>query len=106
MIESKWVIVSSKLPFQYDKRKNEIQPVNEELESVLKHIKTNQKMLWFGAISSDVPEKVLNDYINKNNENFRFHPIFIPSALYSQYDDGFCNKVLWPLLHYESQYVK
>jgi trehalose 6-phosphate synthase/phosphatase len=37
--------------------------------------------------------------------DFIFEPLFVEAELYQSYYNGFCNDVLWPLLHYEMHHA-
>jgi trehalose 6-phosphate synthase/phosphatase len=58
--------------------------------------------LWMGV--ADFPREDWEEAVASNaaGEEFNIIPLFIDKELYSDYYNGFCNSVLWPLFHYFS----
>ena len=101
---SRWIIVSNRLPFSYDKANNGLKTSSGGLVTAIRGIKTKKEVLWIGSIPNNVPKKLVRQYRDKDNIKFSFPDL--DSELYDNYYNGFCNDVLWPILHYESDSVK
>ncbi|MBC75064.1 MAG: hypothetical protein CME64_03535 [Halobacteriovoraceae bacterium] len=101
---SRWIIVSNRLPFSYDKATNGLKTSSGGLVTAIRGIKTKKEVLWIGSIPNNVPKKLVRQYRDKDNIKFSFPDL--DNELYDNYYNGFCNDVLWPILHYESDSVK
>lgn len=70
------------------------------LNSFVQHFKgeMQKEVIWFGWPGISVaPEHTIN--IRKSLSSLNCEPIFLPDSLKEAYYDGFCNGILWPLLH-------
>jgi trehalose 6-phosphate synthase/phosphatase len=74
-------------------------PGSGGLVSALGDVKSDMESVWVGT-APGVTEK------DKVKFPPGLLPIFVSPDLYRKYYDGFSNDVLWPLFHYESQFVK
>uniref|UniRef100_A0A6P6Y5V3 Alpha,alpha-trehalose-phosphate synthase [UDP-forming]-like n=1 Tax=Dermatophagoides pteronyssinus TaxID=6956 RepID=A0A6P6Y5V3_DERPT len=68
------------------------------LVSALKAIK-NIDYVWVGWPGCAVPEIMLNSFI-KDCADANCCPVFMSKELIDGFYDGYCNKVIWPILHY------
>ncbi|MCO4753247.1 MAG: bifunctional alpha,alpha-trehalose-phosphate synthase (UDP-forming)/trehalose-phosphatase [Bacteriovoracaceae bacterium] len=101
---SRWIIVSNRLPFSYDEENKKLKPSSGGLVTAIRGIKTKEEVLWVGSIPNNVPKKLVRQYKDQDNISFSFPDL--DKELYDNYYNGFCNDVLWPILHYESESVK
>lgn len=105
MRSDRWLIVSNRLPLRYDRDERQIVKSSGGLVTALEGVKTNTQMLWLGAFSAgEHAQKVWKKHANKNQQK-QFKPIFIDAETYDAFYDEICNRVFWPLFHYESQFV-
>lgn len=100
----RWIIVSNRLPFSYDEEKRKLKPSSGGLVTAIRGIKTKEEVLWIGSLPSNVPKKLARDYKDADNIKYSFPEL--DKELYENYYNGFCNDVLWPILHYETDSVK
>lgn len=100
---SSWIVVSNRLPFSYDETKKTLTPSSGGLVTAIRGIKTNNQITWVGSLPNNIPRKLV-----KNSKEQSFHYSFpeIEEKLYESYYNDFCNNVLWPILHYESELVR
>ena len=101
---SRWIIVSNRLPFSYDEKKQKLSPSSGGLVTAIRGIKTKEEVLWVGSLPSDVPKSLVENYQDKDKIHFSYPDL--EKELYESYYNGFCNDVLWPILHYETDSVK
>lgn len=101
---SRWIIVSNRLPFSFDKKNQKLAPSSGGLVTAIRGIKTKEEVLWIGSLPNTVPKNLVQNY--KDADNIRYSFPDIDEELYSDYYNGFCNDVLWPILHYETDSVK
>ncbi len=62
----------------------------------------HQKIIWIGH--SEFSKEEL-DKMSSSEIDFDVHPVSIPEKIRSQYYEGFCNDLLWPLFHYFPMYT-
>ncbi|MBT6326417.1 MAG: bifunctional alpha,alpha-trehalose-phosphate synthase (UDP-forming)/trehalose-phosphatase [Bdellovibrionales bacterium] len=107
MRKKKCYIISNRLPFSYDKYTDKLIAGSGGLVTALGGVDINYDLVWAGSVS-DSHSKSKIEKLNKlqKKEKFKYLPINIPEKLYSSYYNSFCNDVLWPLLHYQSDLVK
>ncbi|GAB2772465.1 bifunctional alpha,alpha-trehalose-phosphate synthase (UDP-forming)/trehalose-phosphatase [Rhabdobacter roseus] len=107
-LEGRLIIVAYRLPFKIVQENDHIQLIQNSgglVSAVLSlaqsqqnaHFQFADKIQWVGY-TENTPEELEGQ--NIENENFRAHPVFIPSELNEHYYEGFCNDLLWPLCHY------
>jgi trehalose 6-phosphate synthase/phosphatase len=100
---SRWVIVSNRLPFSYDRENKILKESSGGLVTAIRGIKSDVEKIWVGLIENEVPKKLLTE---KQTKGISYSFLQTSTELYDQYYNGFCNDVLWPMLHYESEIVK
>lgn len=113
---SRWITVANRLPFSLSADKRRITPSSGGLVSALSGVKTKGERIWLGCAPDhlnqhDWRHDWRHDGPNirsglKSNSNWTYQPVFPSKTLYDSYYNGFCNDVLWPLLHYQSELVK
>jgi trehalose 6-phosphate synthase/phosphatase len=99
----RWIIVSNRLPFSYDQKKNKLTPSSGGLVTAIRGIKTKNPVTWVGSVPDNIPRNLIT---RQKDKGISYSFPDIPADLYDTYYNGFCNDVLWPLLHYESELVK
>lgn len=102
----KLIIVSNRLPVSIVRRKGRIrfQPSIGGLATGLSSLYKRKDCVWVGWSGS--ASEGLN--VNEVKEKFlseRCHPVFLTQHEIENYYHGFCNKTIWPLFHYFTQYV-
>jgi trehalose 6-phosphate synthase/phosphatase len=103
---SKWIIVSNRLPFSYDVEKNTLRPSSGGLVTALRGVKSKQKMLWVGLLPEAQSKHLPKKNLKQSGTSMEYSVINMNKDLYDRYYNDFCNDVLWPILHYESELVK
>lgn len=106
MESQKWIVVSNRLPFSYDSNKNKLVSSSGGLVTALKGIKSKSPIQWIGAIQNNIPPSVVSQIKDINEFQMRYTPIEVNEDLYNSYYNDFCNDVLWPLFHYETEMLK
>jgi len=103
------LIVSNRLPISIEKTENKLDFKRSVggLATGLSSFYESYESLWIGW-----PGITLEDIEGKENEvNARlksksFYPVYITQQDTENYYEGFCNKTVWPLFHYFTQYAK
>lgn len=105
MTKAKQIFVSNRLPFTVDAESGRIQRGSGGLVSALLGVDLNEPFWWLGFETNPKNVQLLSEQAESISPNLRLRPVLLNSALYDSYYDGFCNDVLWPLFHYESQHT-
>jgi trehalose 6-phosphate synthase/phosphatase len=101
---SRWIVVSNRLPFSYDKKKKTIVQSSGGLVTAIKGIKTKNEVVWLGTADEELKKLNIN---NLSKEKMtKYVPIYLSKELYNSYYNDFSNDVLWPALHYEMDRVR
>lgn len=98
------VIVSNRLPIHYDTTKKKYVISTGGLVSSLLGVTWQEPVMWLGVTADDCNADELSAAL-KTNSDIKIVPIIVPQKLYDPYYNRFCNGVLWPLLHYETDSV-
>src|SRR5690606_17401164 len=102
---SNWLMVSNRLPFTFDLQSKKMRPSSGGLVTAIRGIKTKQQqMTWVGSVTDDLPDELMNEVRKRQDQGMDYLPVTVASELYESYYNGFCNDVLWPLFHYETEY--
>lgn len=96
-MQNKLILVSNRLPVQFDSETKTFRPSSGGLVQALSGVKLEGGRLWMGAIGEDEDPASYGEGL---------HPVPIEAELYDQYYSGMSNDVLWPLFHYELDYVR
>lgn len=99
---TRWIIASNRLPFSYDEKSKKLNQSSGGLVTALKGIKTKHEFHWVGTVDEKIPKKLIENYPDKKTYSYPT----ISKDLYDSYYNNFCNDVLWPLCHYESELVR
>ena len=100
---SNWYLISNRLPFTYNEETGKISQSSGGLVTALNGIKGVKNLHWIGVIDEAFPKQELSKINAKSS--IQFDGPRIDSESYDNYYNGFCNDVLWPLLHYETERV-
>ncbi len=101
---SRWIIVSNRLPFSYDEEHQKLTESSGGLVTAIKGIQTSNEVLWIGSLPDNVPRDLVKQTSHDSQFDYSFPEL--ESELYGRYYNNFCNDVLWPILHYETELVK
>ena len=102
--KTRWIIVSNRLPLEV--KNDEIIRGSGGLITAITGIDSSNPILWAGLVPGEDIESEYLTSLKKLKDKIQYHPIFIKKKEYNKYYNGFCNDVLWPLLHYETEYVR
>ncbi|KYR01904.1 glycosyltransferase [Tieghemostelium lacteum] len=85
---------------------HEPNPVESAVNSLLNKGEI-QDFLWVGWPRCDVEEQEIPTFRNAiKNYSEQFHPLFLEEKDVNNYYKGYCKNCLWPLLHYQLNFVK
>ncbi|MDA8791823.1 bifunctional alpha,alpha-trehalose-phosphate synthase (UDP-forming)/trehalose-phosphatase [Bacteriovoracaceae bacterium] len=101
---SRWIIVSNRLPFHWDETREKLTQSGGGLVTAINGVKSKKPMHWIGSLDHNIPENLVKTYKSKDKTTFSYPKI--SKNLYDSYYNDFCNDVLWPLFHYESELVR
>ncbi len=105
----KLFIVSNRLPINLQKKRGEINyiPSVGGLATGLKSFYKIYESIWLGwpGIALNKIKKERDIIKNKLISDYRCYPIFLSQKDVETYYQGFCNKTIWPLFHYFTQYA-
>ncbi|KAJ5889193.1 hypothetical protein N7504_010003 [Penicillium tannophilum] len=60
------------------------------------------KFQWFGWPGIEVKDTADREQVSQSLEEHSAYPIFLDSDLAHEHYNGFSNRILWPILHYQS----
>jgi trehalose 6-phosphate synthase/phosphatase len=102
------IIVSNRLPINIEKKGNkyEFQPSVGGVATGLNSLKNFKEQIWVGwpgitteKIDKD-KSKIEKELISRN-----YYPVYLTKKDVDNYYQGFCNKTIWPLFHYFTEYA-
>ncbi len=104
------IIVSNRLPVTVAKRKEGISfnPSVGGLATGLGSFYDSYDSIWVGwsgIFSERLNEKERNVIKTKLKKEFSCYPVLLSQKDVDLYYNGFCNKTIWPLFHYFTQYA-
>lgn len=105
MQSSKRIFISNRLPFNIHPKTGAVQRGTGGLVSALLGVDLDEPFWWVGFETNKKSAELLVKNTSSIQKNLRLKPVIIDPGLYDRYYDGFCNDVLWPLFHYESQHT-
>ena len=105
MDNKRWVIVSNRLPIRYDRKDKRFVVASGGLVSSLLGVAYRKPILWFGLTTENYAPEMVAEITRKFNSKIEIVPLTVSKELYDPYYNNFCNAVLWPLLHYETERV-
>lgn len=101
----RWIIVSNRLPFQYDAQTNSLILSSGGLVTAITGMHSHAERLWVGAVLTPELEQWAQGSVT-DAAAFSYEPVPVTVEDYDRYYNGFCNDVLWPLFHYQSERVQ
>ena len=101
----RWVIVSNRLPLNFDPATKKVTKSAGGLVTAISGIKAKSDILWVGAAPGNLDKKSFDPDWGQVEKGLSFHPVFLGGETYSKFYNGMCNNVLWPLLHYETHFA-
>lgn len=104
MPDKRWIIVSNRLPFSYNPNDKTYKVSSGGLVTAIRGIQTSHKQVWVGISDKKTPQSVLKKAAR--DAKMDFEPVHVEPDLYDSYYNDFCNDVLWPLFHYETELVR
>lgn len=107
---SRWITVANRLPFTLNLPSEEVKPASGGLVSALSGVKSRADRHWVGGapdgLAGENWSRISSRLKNGDGSNdWTYHPVYVEKGLYASYYNGFCNDVLWPLLHYQTELV-
>jgi trehalose 6-phosphate synthase/phosphatase len=105
------IIISNRLPVTAVANEHEIafkQSIGglaTGLNSFLRGLKQEDKAeyIWVGWPGITIKSNQENE-IKEQLKNFNCHPVYITENMMEKFNEGFCNKTLWPNFHYFTAY--
>ena len=103
---ARWITVSNRLPFSLSSDGKRVSTSSGGLVSALSGVKSNGPRVWVGCAPDGLTDEAW-PRIKQNlaDSSWIFEPVFYNAKTYDLYYNGCCNDVLWPLLHYETNFV-
>ncbi len=101
------LVISNRLPLTVTKRENKVRfhPSAGGLATGLSSLSRSYENIWIGwpgiALERVEEERKL---ITRRLRKDKCHPVFIKQNDMENYYYGFCNRTIWPLFHYFTQY--
>jgi len=103
------LLVSNRLPIQFDEKSQEFIPSSGGLVSAIKGLDPKRvgfDFAWLGIMTDDVDPDKLKQLDANCFGDIKCFPIIVPKTSYHEYYNNFCNNVIWPLFHYEQSLVQ
>lgn len=102
----RWIIVSNRLPYQYDAETHSLKLSSGGLVTAITGIHTAAEKIWVGAVLEDELPHWQNVDPPQSATELAYDMVTVSATDYDHYYNGFCNDVLWPLFHYQSERVQ
>jgi trehalose 6-phosphate synthase/phosphatase len=102
MRKANWLIVSSRLPVTASPDKTSLVPSSGGLVTAIRGIHNGAKVRWIGCAPPGVNRYLWRKISREWRGEEILQPVFFDQALYDSFYNGFCNNLIWPLFHYES----
>jgi trehalose 6-phosphate synthase/phosphatase len=108
MAESRYIIVSNRLPVSIQKTEEEIQviPSAGGLATGLRSFHKANDSLWIGwpglSSDSDRERKSITELLSKE----QCFPVFLEEDMIDNFYYGFSNTTIWPLFHYFAEFTE
>ena len=99
------IIISNRLPFKTDAETQQLVPTTGGLVAALQEVELATDKIWMGAHPGETLSPAWKQLSKNLVDGTQYIPIPIANSLYDSYYNGFCNDVLWPLLHYQTGFV-
>lgn len=100
--DTKLIIVTNRLPFSCNVHEDKVR-LTPSVGGLVTGIGTiypkNDTHLWIGWGGAIVMDKTNENRIKSILNGKRFEPVFMSEKRYIEYYNGYCNQVLWPILH-------
>ena len=113
----RWLVVSNRLPFRVSREESgesssptptlKVSRSSGGLVTALTAARPDDvECVWIGCAPENLsveewPEAKAQ--LAAMGDQWSYVPVFLEPELYGRYYNGFCNDVLWPLLHYETE---
>ncbi|ORD98089.1 TPS1 [Hepatospora eriocheir] len=98
----KLIIVSNRLPIKLKENDGEYEYTKSSggLAAGIDNLANKRDFIWVGNLSGyDLTENEQKRISGDIWTKFKYVPIFLPNDTQSKFYNGFCNGILWPLLH-------
>lgn len=102
----RWITVANRLPFSLSADGKSVKASSGGLVSALNSVRAKEEKIWIGCAPEGLEQKDwpgLRERIAEEKSGWDYVPLFVGDDLYDPYYNGFCNDVLWPLFHYQSE---
>ena len=109
-MSKRMIFVSNRLPVFIEKKKGKVQyrPSPGGLATGLSSFYKNYESVWIGwcgVTSETLNDKEREDVRRRLLTEHRCAPVFLTRADMKNFYYGFCNKTVWPLFHYFTNYT-
>ena len=101
------LIVSNTLPVRIVKRKGllNVHPSPGGLATGLSSFSDSTKNVWIGWPGLSPANANEKKHIEEQLQSQKIYPVYLQQSDIEKYYEGFCNKMIWPLFHYFTQYA-
>ena len=107
-MKAETIIVSNRLPFQFDAKTEALQVASGGLVNAVRGVRFDGEATWIGSMPSTVDRGAWDRAVARlpKEDRLKPQPVFLDPELYDKYYNGLCNDVLWPMLHYEQHLAR
>lgn len=104
-LKGRLIVVTNRLPVKFGttpggRLDRTLRVSDGGLVSALNNLGDDYDMVWIGWVGMPVDNKEDLAWMNSELKVRRCVPVFLRPEVADDYYNGFCNNVLWPLLHY------
>ncbi|XP_030508576.2 alpha,alpha-trehalose-phosphate synthase [UDP-forming] 1 [Cannabis sativa] len=93
------LVVANRLPFSAIRKGEEQWQLKMDAESFVTALQEFD-VRWIGWADVNVPDETGKIALTKALAEKRCIPVFLDEAIVHQYNNGYCENILWPLFHY------
>ncbi|KAF7702922.1 Alpha,alpha-trehalose-phosphate synthase [UDP-forming] [Cucumispora dikerogammari] len=101
--KNKLIIISNRLPISITKDEQTGEFIYTKnsggLVTGLLCLQNRMNFLWMGNIPSNYTSNEKEEIKKTLKEKYKSHPVFIKEILNEKSYNGYCNQILWPILH-------
>jgi trehalose-6-phosphate synthase len=98
------IVVSNRLPVTATRNANgslEFKQSSGGLVSAIQSVRSKLRFLWIGWLGIEIALEEQQAVSEKLLAEFNCIPVFLPEAIATAFYAGFCNDIIWPVLHYQ-----
>lgn len=98
------IVVSNRLPVTASRSSDGVLQFKQSsggLVSAIQSVRSQLRFLWIGWLGIEIAIDEQKEVSDRLLSEYNCIPVFLPEAIAKAFYAGFCNDIVWPLLHYQ-----